>query len=259
MLSMRTRGSQRLFVQVALAATAVIAATAAQQAVALDSLRATDRPKVTAVKTPGGMILGLQCISSAWLQWPVGIPVSPLLSYSWVANGLPVGGATTPFYAVRASDTGKGLVCVVNAIFTRGSASRVTTYRGVSASAPFIVKQPGVPTISRKVGPAVLVMLRSRTRTVDAGGRLPIALSVTCASGCNVVVTARIRVGRKTFRAEFQRRFAAASRKLLLVMSPPARAALRRTKRGQANVLITVRGQGGSKGKLTQILTLRAA
>jgi hypothetical protein len=197
--------------------------------------------------------------------------VAPSLSYSWRANGLLVGGANTNIYIIEASDAGKSLTCVVNALFVRGSAGTVTNYRGTAVSVPVSIGQPTTTTptapttaptaatVIRRVALAILVMPRAVTRTVGASGRLAVVSRVTCAGGCTVSVTAKIRIGRKNFRAELARTIATKGQALTLVLPRAARAALRRVKQGRANVLVTVRGKQGGLGTLTQVLKLRSA
>ncbi len=247
-----------------LAAALALALIAAPGAMAADGVLATTAPpQVTPVRNAAGALVALQCTSAPWLETSSGRTVAPLLSYSWLANALPVGGATSSLYAVEASDTGKSLTCAVNAVFALGSAGTVTTFRGIAYSAPFLVVQPSAPappvTVTRVVGAATLVMPRLATRTVDPSGRVTIASSVTCGARCTVLVAATTRIGRATYRSELRRTVGTTSRKLILVLPRSARAALARAKRGRVTVVVTVRSAGGVQATLRRTLTLRPA
>ena len=254
----RPRARRRLAIVAALAAGLAIAPAAS----AADGLLvASSPPQVTPVANAQGGTAAVLCTPGGWLQIPAAKPVFPQISYSWLANGLTVGGASSNVYPVTASDTGKALTCVTTAVLVVGSAGQVTTYRGSAISPPLVVTQPAptAPTTrTRNVGVATLVMPRASTRSVNRSGRVPIASRVTCSARCRIAVSWALRVGRTTFSSVLRRRVEGAAQTLTVVLPRAARRALNRVDRGRLRVVITVRA-GGRTSTLRQTLTLREA
>jgi len=77
-----------------------------------------------------------------------GGPVGPTLSFEWLRNGVPIGGATSPSYTVVAADEGKLLQCLVKASSGEGASLKNS---GVAIATPFpgaTPPSPGAPIIS---------------------------------------------------------------------------------------------------------------
>ncbi|HEX3735058.1 MAG TPA: hypothetical protein VHU86_07860 [Solirubrobacterales bacterium] len=76
-------------------------------------------------------------------------PAGKTLSYEWLRNGVPIGGATSANYTVAAADAGTSIQCRVKAASSEGATLKANTSPIVVAPAPATAPPtPGTPTIS---------------------------------------------------------------------------------------------------------------
>jgi trimeric autotransporter adhesin len=224
----------------------------------------SEAPANTGAPVVSGTPASGQTVTCSPGAWSGTAPQS--LAVEWLRDGAEIGGATSPGFAVSATDEGHALSCRVTASNRRGSGEATSAAVTVLASQPGDAPPPGAPVPGGGPGPGAApgpgprgtTTRRPRLRRTGRasarrrGSRVVVRTGLTgiCpAGGAACVFRLRSSAGRATVRIA-----AGARRELRFALG--ARAARRLGQRGRLRLRLTIvmRAGGGSPVRVRRVI-----